>query len=200
MYKWALLCLNTYMIIAGVDYSLCGPSICIYNGSNKKFTFTNCSFYFLTNTKKFATYFSNNIIGENFDDFNHEVERYQTIADWALEILMGCEHVCIEGYAYAAQSNRVFQIAENTGLLKYKLYQLGIPVTIVPPTEVKKFATGKGNSDKNSMYSFFEAETKCDLKSMFYPTNPPKEITSPISDISDSYFICKYLFDKVKDV
>ena len=188
------------MLIAGIDYSLCGPSICIYNGNGKSFTFKDCSFYFLTNTKKFATYFGNNIIGENFDEFNHEVERYQTIADWALEVVMGCDQVCVEGYAYAAQSNRVFQIAENTGLLKYKLFQLGIPVTIVPPTEVKKFATGKGNADKNSMYSFFEAETKCGLKNIFYPTNPPKEITSPISDISDSYFICKYLFEKVKEV
>lgn len=188
------------MLIAGIDYSLCGPSVCIYNGNGKSFTFKDCSFYFLTNTKKFATYFNNNIIGENFEDFNHEIERYQTIADWALEVVMGCEQVCIEGYAYSAQGNRIFQIAENTGLLKYKLYQLGIPVTIVPPTEVKKFATGKGNADKNSMYSFFEAETKCDLKNIFYPTNPPKEITSPISDISDSYFICKYLFNTIKDV
>lgn len=188
------------MIIGGVDYSLRGPSICIYNGDGKKFNFKDCTFYFLTNIKKFATYFGNNIIGENFDDFNHEIERYQSIADWAVELLIGCEQICIEGYAYSALSNRVFQIAENTGLLKYKLFQIGIPVTVVPPTEVKKFATGKGNADKNSMYSYFQTETNALLKEQFYPmADGPKEITSPISDIADSYFICKYLFNKIKE-
>ena len=117
-----------------------------------------------------------------------------------MEVLIGCEQVAIEGYAYAAQSNRVFQIAENTGLLKYKLFQQGIPVSVVPPTEVKKFATGKGNADKTSVYSFFEAETNVSLRDMFYPMgNGPKEITSPISDVADSYFICKYLFTKIKE-
>jgi Holliday junction resolvasome RuvABC endonuclease subunit len=187
------------MVIGGVDYSLCGPSICIYNGKGDKFNYKDCTFYFLSDTKKFATYFGHNIIGENFDDFNHEIERYQSIADWAMEILINCEHVAIEGYAYSALSNRIFQIAENTGLLKYKLFQLGIPVSIVPPTEVKKFATGKGNADKASVYSFFEAETNAGLKKLFYPKDPPKEIGSPISDISDSYFICKNLFTKIKE-
>lgn len=187
------------MLIAGIDYSLCGPSICMYNGDSKNFKYENCTFYFLTNTKKFATYFGTNIIGENFDEFNHEVERYQTIADWAMDCLIGCDQVALEGYAYAATSNRVFQIAENTGLLKYKLFQNSIPVTIVPPTEVKKFATGKGNADKNSVYAFFEVETHAGLVSLFYPAiKAPKEIKSPISDIADSYFICKYLFNQLK--
>ena len=139
------------MVIGGVDYSLCGPSICIYNGDGKKFNFKDCTFYFLTNTKKFATYFGTNIIGENFDDFNHEIERYQSIADWAMEILLGCEQVAVEGYAYAAQSNRVFQIAENTGLLKYKLFQQGIPVSIVPPTEIKKSEKKIVRKKKNTL-------------------------------------------------
>lgn len=186
------------MIIAGIDYSLCGPSICVFNG--EKFSFKNCTFYFLTDTKKLATYFGSNIFGENFDDFNHEIERYESIADWALDVVTGCTSVAIEGYAYAANSNRVFQIAENTGLMKYKLFQAGIPVTIVPPSEVKKSATGKGNADKASMYSYFEAETKEDLKKLLYGITAPKEITSPISDIVDSYFICKLLFNKIKDM
>ena len=189
------------MVIAGIDYSLRGPSICVYHGDGQTFAFKDCAFYFLTNTKKFATYFGNNIIGENFDEFNHEIERYQTIADWAIEILTGCEQVSIEGYAYAAVSNRIFQIAENTGLLKYKLFQLGIPVTIVPPTEIKKFATGKGNADKSSVYAYFETESDANLQELFYPMSiPPKEITSPLSDIADSYFICKHLFSRMREI
>jgi Holliday junction resolvasome RuvABC endonuclease subunit len=188
------------MLIGGVDYSLCGPSICIYNGDEKSFSIDKCTFYFLTKIKKFATYFGRNIIGENFVDFNHEIERYQSISDWGVEVLMGCEQVAIEGYAYSALSNRIFQIAENTGLLKYKLFQRGIPVTVIPPTEVKKFATGKGNADKMSMYSFFEAETKLDLLNLFYDADKrPKDISNPVSDIVDSYFICKHLFNKINE-
>jgi len=182
------------MIIAGIDYSLRGPSICVFNGD--VFTFDNCTFYYLTDTKKYTiedlhTY---NLIGENFNEWNSEVERYKSIADWALEIVLGCQQIAIEGYSYNS-TGKVFHIAENTGVLKYKLYEMGIPVTIIEPTVAKKYATGKGNADKEMMYKSFLLETGIDLRvRMNYEK---KEIGSPISDIVDSYFICKKLFDNI---
>jgi hypothetical protein len=103
----------------------------------------------------------------------------------------------VEGYANAATTNRVFQVAENTGLLKYKLYQLGIPVTVIPPTEVKKHATGKGNADKNAMYTAFIHETGDNIKALLTPKR--EECVSPVSDIVDSYFICKRLFQSLRE-
>ena len=187
---WILI--NTCMVIAGIDYSLCVPSICVFDGD--VFSFDRCCFYYLTDTKKYTNTFLTNIFGERFLDWNTEQQRYATIADWALEILMGCENIAIEGYAYSA-SGRVFQIAENTGLLKYKIYQTGIPITIIPPTEVKKYATGKGNADKQMMYDSFVQDTGMALKIAITPDK--KEITSPISDIVDSYFICKKRYDNL---
>ena len=90
---------------------------------------------------------------------------------------------------------KVFNIAENTGVLKYKIYNLGIPLEIVPPTTVKKFATGKGNSDKDQMHQAFMQDTGIDLK---YKITPDKtKVSNPVSDIVDSYYICKFLYDKI---
>jgi hypothetical protein len=105
--------------------------------------------------------------------------------------------VALEGYAYSA-SGRVFHIAENTGILKYKLYHLGVPVTIIPPTEVKKFASGKGNADKTQMYDAFVWETGMHLKAVLAPNR--KEIGSPVSDIVDSYYICKKMHENIRAV
>jgi hypothetical protein len=64
-----------------------------------------------------------------------------------VEQVVGCNQVALEGYAYNAKG-RVFHIAENTGILKYKMFQRGVPLDIVEPTKVKKFATEKGNASK----------------------------------------------------
>lgn len=173
--------------IAGIDYSLCGPCICVFEGGGR-FTFDDCCFYFLTDTKKYAKAFMGNIHGEMFSEWNVDMERYQSIADWAVDILKGMHQVSLEGYAYSA-TGKVFHIAENTGVLKYKLFQEGIPVTIVPPTEVKKFGSGKGNADKQMMHDAFVKETGINLKSLMTPDK--KDVGSPVSDIIDSYYICK---------
>ena len=54
-----------------------------------------------------------NVFGERLSDWDSDQERYETIADWAMDIVMGCTHVALEGYAYSAQG-KVFHIAENT--------------------------------------------------------------------------------------
>ena len=70
-----------------------------------------------------------------------------------------------------------------------------IPFISVPPTVIKKFATGKGNSNKEKMYEAFTAEvlTPLDLKERLTPK--AKSIKNPVSDIVDSYFICKYGYE-----
>lgn len=174
-------------IIAGIDYSLCGPCICVFEGG-AKFSYDDCCFYFMTDTKKYAKPFLGNIHGEMFSEWNQDMERYQSIADWAIDILKNVKQVALEGYAYSA-TGKVFHIAENTGVLKYKLFQEGIPVTIMPPTEVKKYGCGKGNGDKTAMHHAFVADTGIDLKSIMTPDK--RDVGSPVSDIVDAYYICK---------
>lgn len=181
------------MIIAGIDYSLNGPSICVHNTKNR-FSFESCSFYFLTDTKKYATTFLGNIHGDLFSEYEQDCERYNSLADWVMDICLGCNHIGLEGYAYNA-TGRVFNIAENTGILKFKLWENRIPVEIIEPTKVKKLATGKGNADKESMVNSFYAETGMDLHTIITPNK--SLVGSPVTDIVDSYYICKYLVTEV---
>jgi hypothetical protein len=183
------------VIIAGIDYSLTSPCICLFNGLlHGEFCYKNCSFYFLTDIKKNATMFNNNIRGELFPDYTAECGRYDSISDWAVDLLIGCNMVALEDYAYGAKG-RVFHIAENTGILKYKLWQNSIPLDVVQPTKVKKFATGKGNAGKPEMFQAFVEETGVDLR--FHMNDTKKEIGNPISDIVDSYYICKYNYKEI---
>ncbi len=183
------------MIIAGIDYSLRSPCICVFAGeADEAFSFNRCSFHFLTDTKKYATFFLSNIYGERFQDWNQDLQRYKSIADWSMDQLVGCEQIAIEGYSMGSKG-KVFNIAENTGVLKYKIYNLGIPLEVIPPTTIKKFATGKGNADKNVMHNSFMAETRQNLRKSITPDK--KKIGNPVSDIVDSYYICKYLHEKI---
>jgi len=186
------------MIIAGIDYSMTSPSICIFVGEERDaFCFNKCTFHFLTDTDKYATYFLKNIYGTRFDQWSDDTQRFKTIADWAVEKVRVCDSVALEGYSYGSKSGLMFNIAENTGILKYKLYDCGIPVEIMPPTTVKKYATGKGNSDKNAMHRSFRLETGVDLKEEITPRKA--KVGNPVSDIVDSYYICKLLHEKIID-
>ncbi len=176
------------VLVAGIDYSLNGPCICVYQGDGD-FTFKQCSFYFLTNTKSLAQVYSYRFYGELFNEFNHECQRYNSISDWAVDKVIGCDFVGLEGYAYGASGRAIFQIAENCGLLKYKLWEAGIAVDVIPPTKVKKDATGKGNADKRKMVDAFMLDTGIDLQKLITPKRA--SIGSPVSDIADAYFICK---------
>jgi len=178
-------------IYAGIDYSLTSPSICIYNTKIGDFRFDHCMIYFLTDVNKLKKVFLGNVRGETFQDYENECQRYDTISEWAIQYLIGCTMVGLEDYAFAAKG-RVFHIAENTGILKYKLFQQGIPVDTIPPTVVKKKATGKGNADKESMYNAFVSETGVMLKDIITPNK--KDVGNPVSDIVDSYYICKSLW------
>ena len=40
------------MIIAGVDYSLTCPAMCVFDLEDGEFTFEKCNFYFLTQSRK----------------------------------------------------------------------------------------------------------------------------------------------------
>ena len=181
------------MLIAGIDYSLNGPAICVFNGDS--FAFNKCNVYYLTDTIKYAKTFIGNIHGETFQDWEGDCERYDTISDWVLRICTGVEQVALEGYAYNA-TGRVFNIAENTGVLKYKLYQQRIPVEIIEPTHVKKYASGKGNADKESMVKTFYMDTGLDLQDIITPNK--EKVTSPVTDIVDSFYICKYLYKTIR--
>ena len=93
----------------------------------------------------------------------------------------------------ASKGQGLFQIAENCGILKYRLLQKGYTYNTVVPSVVKKGATGKGNADKDMMYEAFVKETKLDLKKIF----DTEKVSNPLSDIADSYFIQKVGYENL---
>ena len=120
------------------------------------------------------------------------IDRFTKLAEWVIECIRWFDnrasHVYLEDYAFAA-TGRVFNIGENTGILKQKLTSSGFRYTTIPPTVIKKEATGKGNANKELMYETFLAETNVDLQSQLTPNST--KIVNPVSDIVDSYYICK---------
>ena len=171
------------MIIAGIDYSMSCPSLCIFD-TELDFTFQNCDFYYLID-KKTKIIEEGNIHGEYYSKDSENVKRFDHISNWAITILKNQKvtHVYLEGYSMGSRG-RVFHIAENTGVLKQKIYKEGITCEVVPPSTWKKEVVGKGNADKQHVYESMNVDLKPIFKS--------KSITSPINDIADSYFICKY--------
>ena len=185
------------MKIAGIDYSLTSPAICVYKDENGgHFDFDRCVFHYLSNNEKqqqlAARTGLKNLRVDSYPEWQSEEERHEKLATWAYNIVQGCEEVFLEGYAFATSVQAgVRSMAENTGLLKHKMWKNKLKFQTNPPTVIKKFATGKGNSNKEKMYEAFVDEllTPTDLKEQLTPK--AKKIINPISDIVDSYFIAK---------
>ena len=166
--------------IVGIDYSLTSPCVCVNDGEK-------IMFYYLTRKKKHLGKIADNIIGEEHQEYNTPIERFSNISSWVISKLPKSIKVFIEGYSFGSKGQALFQIAENCGILKYKLQERNISYDIIVPSVVKKGATGKGNADKDKMYEAFVKETKIDLKKLF----DTDKVGNPISDIADSYFIQK---------
>ena len=56
---------------------------------------------------------------------------------------------CIEGPSFGSKDGgRLFQIGECTGVLKLMLFELGIPLAIAVPSQLKKYISGTGKDVK----------------------------------------------------
>ena len=182
--------------IAGIDYSLTSPAICVYKEEEDGgyFDFDSCMLHYLSHTERQQQLAAGcgvgNIIAEPYPEWNCEEERHEKLASWAYRIVQGCEEVLLEGYAYGVTSNRA-PIYENTAILKHKMWKNKVPFKMYPPTVIKKFATGKGNANKEVMYEAFVDEllTPTDLKERLTPK--ATKVKNPVSDLVDAYFIAK---------
>lgn len=181
------------MTVVGIDYSLTCPCVCI----SKDKTFSNSFFYFLTDRNS-VTGKVHNILGELHDEYVVDQERYENIASWVLDILSNFDkeeiYIMIEDYSFGSKG-RVFNLAENCGLLKYMLFKNAYKFFTVPPTVVKKYATGKGNANKEKMYEAFVNETGIDLHKILSPTT---KLGSPTTDIVDAWYIARYMIEKME--
>lgn len=175
------------------------PGICIHSGKN--WSIQNCEFFFLTGNKKIACEYkidSIKITGILFEDYVTDLERFYKNAACLRSIINPDQDtkIVFEGYAFGASGSRIFQIGESTGIAKMMqlfdpsgaLINSGNNLQVVPPMTIKKFATGKGNADKQLMYQKFLEETGIDISAKMGFV----KLGSPVHDIVDAYWISKY--------
>lgn len=180
--------------LAGIDYSITGPAACVHP-IESEWSINNCRFLSFDGVKKNAGYWNNEtiLIEPHIKSYEYDVDRYSQMADKFVSFLKcyGVDDVCIEGYAYQA-CGKVFSLAEATGILKYKMtkeYQMKLSAQ-TPPV-FKKFATDKGNANKQKMYDAFIEDTGLDLIKLFNHN----KLRAPVDNLVDSYWICKYHYD-----
>lgn len=135
-----------------------------------------------------------NILGTEHTEYKNPIERFELLSNWALTIInkLITPKIFIEGYSFGSKGQAIFQIAENCGILKYRLKQYDYKILV--PSVIKKFATGKGNADKQKMYEQFTQDTNTNMiKTFDIPT-----LSNPITDIIDAYYIAKTGYENIK--
>ena len=173
----------------GIDYSMSSPGLCILNDDESIHSLS----FFSHKTKQDGKH-SDLVEGIPYPIYGNDIERFVKLGNLVLDKineLDGEVSIGIEGYAFGASGSRVFQIAENCGILKHLLHLNGYSFEVVPPTVVKKLATGKGNSSKEPVYNAFVEQTGIKLNELLGIKS--EKIVSPMSDIADAYWIAKWI-------
>lgn len=89
----------------------------------------------------------------------------------------GIKKVCMEGVAYGSRSNNLVDLAGLNYLIREALSDTDL--YICAPSEVKKFASGNGNCNKQVMIDLFTG------------IHPQFSVLPKIDDLADSYFLAK---------
>jgi Holliday junction resolvasome RuvABC endonuclease subunit len=180
------------MNIVGMDISMNGSGIVRLVLNNDTLDIVRQDYLSFTSVKKNS---NKNIIFYKKEMFKNNIEK----ADWMIEQMInfsttfGVVDYCgIEGYAFSA-SGRITDIAEFTGLVKYKLYELGWKIRLYDPCSIKMYGTGIGNADKVKMTDCYMEKYNKDMDVSYLPL-----YKSPSSDIIDAYFIAKLLQIELK--
>jgi hypothetical protein len=178
------------VICAGIDYSITSP--CVAVGPIEPFSFDACQFLVLnSHPPKDLSKFPNIQLLDQLDTSSKSIDRYIYNADHIVKFIRhhNARVAFLEDYAMGA-SGRVFNIGENGGVLKYILHQNKIGLNCIPPTVIKKFATGKGNAKKEQMWEQFALDTG--REDLYEAMIGKTKIKSPLTDIVDAYYILKY--------
>ena len=91
--------------------------------------------------------------------------------------------IVMEGISYGSvqRTKSIFDLAGLNYLVRENFIEKeGFYITIAPPSEIKKFASGNGNCNKEVMVS------------LFMSSHPEFDIIPKIDDISDAWFMSNY--------
>ena len=189
-------------IIAGIDYSLNCPAICVYSDSRNSFEFRNCKFFCYQNNVSERKKAKNKLLNlSNISiiyqqEHSNLTERYLKIALWGWNVISLChvDAVVMESYSMGSKG-RVFELAEATGYMKLGIYLYKIPLILFSPSSIKKEFSGKGNADKNRMSEAFYEREGFYIHDLIQENDPRN---SPCSDIVDSYAVVYKFLQNVR--
>ena len=199
-------------LLFGIDFSLNHWAICrvdYLTGSCLDYRYMTCT------KKEYNQNAANAFLLEGQDKKNGEgKETYgerrrafsvQILFKYIMDILNGLEkapedvYVSIEGYAYAASTRGLCQIAEATGLLKTMLYNQGIKLRIHDPLSVKLYASGGGACLKKTIVlaakdlGFHISESLLKVKRKKIKGLEVEEYDGVGTDLADSFFLARIL-------
>lgn len=135
-----------------------------------------------------------------FKDDNHVFEYYKTknmveVVNTIYDLILNevkkytsVVNVVIEGISYGSsiRTKSIFDLAGLNYMIRYKLITGDIQhlnLSIATPSNIKKYATGKGNANKESIMTIF--------KYIF----PEMQNIPKLDDIADSYFMAMFSRD-----
>jgi crossover junction endodeoxyribonuclease RuvC len=78
-------------------------------------------------------------------------KRIVTLIDEIITHLQPDDVICLEGYSFGSKGKGVSFQYELGGMIREWLFRRNHNYTIITPSQLKKFATGKGNTPKDAM-------------------------------------------------
>ena len=201
---------NTILYV-GIDPSINSTGITIARYENN--VEAEIKFYIIKNGKltkresaandsidNFEYIIYNKIDLTQFKDDNHVFEYYKTknmveVVNTIYDLILNevkkytsAVNVVIEGISYGSsiRTKSVFDLAGLNYMIRYKLITSDIQhlnLSIATPSNIKKYATGKGNANKESIMTIF--------KYIF----PEMQNIPKLDDIADSYFMAMFSRD-----
>lgn len=201
---------NTILYV-GIDPSINSTGITIARYENN--VEVEIKFYIIKNGKltkresaandsidNFEYIIYNKIDLTQFKDDNHVFEYYKTknmveVVNTIYDLILNevkkytsVVNVVIEGISYGSsiRTKSIFDLAGLNYMIRYKLITSDIQhlnLSIAAPSNIKKYATGKGNANKESIMTIF--------KYIF----PEMQNIPKLDDIADSYFMAMFSRD-----
>ena len=201
---------NTILYV-GIDPSINSTGITIARYENN--VEVEIKFYIIKNGKltkresaandsidNFEYIIYNKIDLTQFKDDNHVFEYYKTknmveVVNTIYDLILNevkkytsAVNVVIEGISYGSsiRTKSIFDLAGLNYMIRYKLITGDIQhlnLSIATPSNIKKYATGKGNANKESIMTIF--------KYIF----PEMQNIPKLDDIADSYFMAMFSRD-----